>query len=80
MIAEGTSILLTTQYLEEADELADMILEPWFADADDVGVMAHELLAARFTLAAVRATLVKPPMDGYTLAEVILDILDRKGE
>ncbi len=36
--------------------------------------------AAERTLAAVRATLVKPPMDGYTLASSILDILDRKGE
>ncbi len=36
--------------------------------------------AAERMLAAVRATLIKPPMDGYTLASSILDILDRKGE
>jgi ABC-2 type transport system ATP-binding protein len=69
---EGTTVLLTTQYLEEADQLADR-----------VGIIDEGLMAAEGTPAELKAQVGKPRLE-LTLAdgspEVCEDVLRRFGD
>jgi ABC-2 type transport system ATP-binding protein len=70
--AEGTTVFLTTQYLEEADQLADR-----------VGIIDEGLMAAEGTPRQLKAQVGKPRLE-LTLAEgseeACKDVLGRFGE
>jgi ABC-2 type transport system ATP-binding protein len=65
LVAEGTTILLTTQYLEEADQLAD-----------DLVVLDHGRVIARGAPAELKARVG----DGATLDDVFLELTGRPAE
>jgi ABC-2 type transport system ATP-binding protein len=70
---EGVTVFLTTQYLEEADVLADRI-----------GIIDHGRIVAEGTPAALKAEIGRPtieavPADG-TASEALEKILERFGE
>ncbi|CAL9322525.1 ATP-binding cassette domain-containing protein [Streptomyces sp. SudanB52_2052] len=70
LAAEGTTVLLTTQYLEEADRLADDIA------LVDRGRVAHTGSPARLkALVGAHAEVVVPDADVLTKAAAVLDRL-----
>ncbi len=67
--ADGTTVFLTTQYLEEADQLADR-----------VGIIADGLIVAEGTPAALKAEVGRPHLDVTFLGEPdLVDVRDRLG-
>jgi ABC-2 type transport system ATP-binding protein len=70
LTAEGTTVLLTTQYLEEADQLADDIA------LVDRGRVAHTGSPAQLkALVGAHAEVVVPDADALTKAAAVLDRL-----
>jgi ABC-2 type transport system ATP-binding protein len=65
LVADGTTLVLTTQYLEEADQLAD-----------DIVVLDHGRVIARGTPAELKAMVG----EGATLDDVFLHLTDRPAE